>query len=407
MWHGSILGALLSEGLLFSVRDTTVLLLLSGVITFVLGFGLVRINKPVYTKSNLDNLDARIERITKNKVILVIVGIFAAYMLYCYLRFFAILQVAQSAAEIRGEYFDPTSELYGPRFHFLNTYFFTPGVVVLSGLMCYCLLRRRCFLLVLMLIGLVAYHSLGGGRFGYVLMFVCVYVVWALYNNKYKVEIKYKTILVLLLAFAVGYTGLAFVTGLRMDGFSGFNLEALADGSEELNEHLQTYMAGPIVAFDQGITNDSFIRAAGGYKYGQYLLNPIYNIISLLQKFAGGSGLDLPIAQVAEAQQNTKIDIGPGILHNALYTWDISFYVDFGAIGVIVMNFIVGVWIRSVFKMFYKKPTLSAYLIICQIAQICILSTFNASWYSLMTAVLIVFLYITHKHERLLVKQAV
>ena len=404
MWHGSILGALLDEELFYNVRDSTILLLLGGVILFVFGFSRVKINKQTYTNCNLENLDFQIERITKNRILLVIVGIFAVYMVYCFLRFFAILQIAQSAAEIRGEYFDPTSQLYGPRFHFFNTYFFTPGIVVLSGLMCYCLLRKRCLLFILMLICLVAYHSLSGGRFGYVLMFVSVYVVWALYNNKYKIEIKLKTVLVLAMALALGYICLAFITGLRLDGFSGFSIEALADGVEGLNEHLKIYISGPIVAFDQGLTNDSFVRAAGGYKYGQYLLNPIFNIISLLQKFVGGAGLDLPIAQVAEAQQNTKIEIGPEMTYNALYTWDISFYVDFGVLGVLVMNFIVGAWIRSVFKMFYKKPTLSAYLIICQIAQICILSTFNACWYSMMTFILILFLYFTHKYERVAVK---
>ena len=406
IWHVCIWGALISEGLFYKLHISSVLLLWGGVLMFMIGFRIRPISKSVYLNSRLDNLDVRVGSFLENKAVRLIIIAFAVYMTVCFLRFFTTLQIAQTAAEIRGEYFDPTSELYGSLFHLLNTYFFKPGVVVLSGLMCYSLLRRRNVQCYIILVALLAYHTLGAGRFGYVQMFISVIIVWALYKrriNKTEFRVKRKRTLwlVLFLVF-LGYVCLALVSGLRIEGYKGSIYNSFVEGVIVLNMHMQTYLFGPIVAFDQGIIDGQFINSIGGYMNGQYFLNPLFNILSLFQKLTGQAAMELPIAQVAKAQQDTNIVIGHEVSINALYTWNIAYYVDFGVIGVLLMNFFIGMWIRSVFKMFYKKPTISAFLLICQIVQVCFFSTFNSSWYSLMTFVLIVILYWTHKKERMI-----
>ncbi len=409
-WHICILGATLSTDIFYKMHSFNIMLLWVGMLCFVLGFNHIKIKKSLYDNNRFNYLENRLSCLLSNKLVIVAISIFTIYMGYCYVNFFAQIQAMGMVGNLRSDYFNSSDELYGPMFRILQGFVFPPGVLVLSALLCYSLLRKRCLGTVILAFGLLFYHSLGGGRFGYVAMMidaVLVYFMFFSINNK--IRIKFKWILFGCVTLALLFIIITFVTSMRKGGFDGFTIETYEEGKEESLDQVKLYSFGPIVAFDHALTNDVFINKAGGHTYGGLLFGPfLYLYRNVTVNMLHMPDFEQPYMRVAKVQQDTQFSIGPGIEWNALYTWNLNFYVDFGIIGIFLLNFIIGLWFKSLIKMFYKNPTVSAFLLISILFRLMVLGLMNTSFNDFMLWVLIFALYYFHKQEiKVMVRQNV
>lgn len=402
-WHFVMIGALLSSDVLYSPNASSIFILWIGVLTFSMGFISQKIPRVLWGNCSYSYLETRLSNILNNKLFILALIAFAVYMVWCYTKFFAQIQALGVVGNMRASYFDSNSDFYGPYFQLLQGVIFKPLVYVLAALLCYSLLRKRNFICLLLLIALFFYHSLGGGRFGYVLMIVNVLVVYLLfYSKNNRIVIKFKTYLIVAVTTLVLALMLTVVTSMRHGTFDGFNKTTIENGWTENSQQIRLYCFGPVIAFDQALKNDWFINKAGGHTYGGLIFGPlIYLYRNVTVYFFGMPDFQQPYIRVSQdVQQDTEILIGPSKEWNALYTWNIDFYADFGILGIIIINFLVGFWFRSIIKMFYKKPTVSAFVLICVLESLTFFSVFNTTFNDFMLWVLIFGMYFTHKHEK-------
>lgn len=403
-WHLSMIGALLSKDILYTPTDLSVFILWLGVLSFCLGYIVQKIPRYLWSNYSCIYLEKKLNKILDNKLFWLILIAFAIYVIWCYTQFFAEIQLHGVVGDMRQSYFDSDNDFYGPRFHILQTFLFKPAVYVLAALFCYSLLRKRNIACLLLLVALFFYHSLGGGRFGYVLMIINLLVVYLLFYSKdNKIVVKFKTYIILAVGILVLALLLTIVTSMRHGSFDGFNKTTIEDTWDDNSEQIRLFNSGPVVAFDQALKNDWFINKAGGHTYGGLLFGPLiflYRNVSV--SFLGMPDFEQPYIRVSQnVQQDTFIKIGPSQEWNALYTWNIDFYADFGIIGIIFMNFIIGFWFRSIIKMFYKKPTASAFLLMCILESLVLFSVFNTTFNDFILWVLIIGLYIIHRQTKI------
>ena len=401
-WHICILGATLSTDIFYKIHSLNILLLWAGMLCFVLGFNQIKIRKSLYANKSFDYLENRLSSLLNNKLAIVAIAIFAIYMGYCYVNFFAQIQAMGMVGNLRSDYFNSSDELYGPLFRILQGFLFAPGILVLSALLCYSLLRNRGLITIILILGLLLYHSLGGGRVGYIAMFVdAVLVYFIFFTKNNKIRINFKWILFGCVTLALLFVIITFVTSMRKGAFEGFTTETFEEGKEESLDQVKLYSFGPIVAFDHALTNDVFIKKAGGHTYGGLLFGPfLYLYRNVTVNMLHMPDFEQPYIRVAKVQQDTQFSIGPGIEWNALYTWNLNFYVDFGIIGIFLLNFIIGLWFKSLIKMFYKNPTVSAFLLISILFRMMVFGLLNTTFNDFMLWVLIFALYYFHKQEK-------
>ena len=401
-WHICLIGAVLSTDIFYDFHSINIILLWAGMFCFVFGFSYIRIDKSLFANICFDRLESGISKILSNKLVFVAFAVFAIYMGWCYVNFFEKIQAMGMIGDLRSDYFNSSDELYGPLFKFLQGFLFSPGVLVLSALLCYSLLRKKSLVTLILALGLMLYHSLGGGRFGYVAMIIDVIIVFVIFSSQNnKIRIRSKSLVFGGLTLVALFVIITFVTSMRKGTFDGFNSRTFEEGQQETLQQIRLYSFGPIAAFDQALTNESFITKAGGYTYGGLLFGPLlYLYRNVSVNILHMPDFDQPYLRVAKVQQDTKVFIGPGTDWNALYTWNIGFYADFGIIGIFVLNFLLGFWFKSIVKMFYKHSTVSAFLLICILFRLMVFGLMNTSFNDFMLWVLILALYYCHKREK-------
>lgn len=403
-WHLSMIGALLSKEILYTPSALSIFILWIGVLSFCLGYIFRKIPISLYANYSNLYLEKRLNIILNKKILWLVLIVFAIYMIWCYTQFFAQIEAYGIVGDMRSSYFDSDSEIYGPYFHKLQGFIFKPAVYILEAFFAFCLLRKRNLICLLLLVALFFYHSLGGGRFGYVLMIVNVLVVYLIfYSKNNKLVIRFKTYVALALGTLLLALILTFVTSMRHGSFEGFTKATIENGWEDNSEQIILYNSGPIAAFDQALKNDWFINKAGGHTYGGLMFGPLIYLYRNVSVFLlGMPDFEQPYIRVSQnVQQDTKIKIGPSQYWNALYTWNIDYYADFGFLGIFFLNFLVGFWFRSIIKMFYKKPTVSAFVLICVLESLVLFSIFNTTFNDFILWVLILALYFAHRHEKI------
>ena len=250
--------------------------------------------------------------------------------------------------------------MFGRESLIIGYFFKTPMVYMLCPLFAYCCIYKRNWLFVIMAIILYIESSLSGGRFGYLRCFVLpLLYVGLVFRPKSTKLIKVLVyFLPICLAFLFAITA---ITAMRM-GNMDLDKDALLEAWDVTSEQLVSYFAGPSVAFDKFIELD-YVDRIGGYSFGLQSLSFVEGLFNVLfERF--GVNYESPLSALVELKQNTRIFVGNGMSWNALYTWNIMFYADFGSIGVVIFPFIFGLITRILIKKFYKKRNLIVFWIL-------------------------------------------
>lgn len=323
---------------------------------FYIGFNVTVRKKGVVNMSYdaFESIGVSVKRISNNKVYIILLLVSFVYIISLFAQYWSAIMVAQSIADARAE--DALRELYGPTYYYANMLFIYPLYLITMLLFAYKTFEGRDFIWIIMGLFILMYNSLGGGRSGFIDIFV--YVLFAgiclqtQLKNKKSIVKKSSNILIVASLGILMYVIIGFVTAGR-EGDVSLSSQSFNDNQETTNMHFATYFVGPVVAFDQSL-NNNFIDRQGGYHFGALTFNSVEEAFYIVvSRF--GFNYKRPKTQYAELIQEDYISIG-AMNWNALYTWCNYFYFDLGFLGLIIYPFLIGILIRWVLFYFYGRP---------------------------------------------------
>lgn len=359
-WFLALLLSILRVGDLKEVSDYTYFIMYLGLVSFILGFTLVRIPKSINTVITKDLFDSMINRIQKNVFFIGILIFSCIYVYYTLVKFFNAIAVAGTLSTVRTDFF--SGELYGPLFAQINAFILLPFSIIATPIFAYLVFYKRniiCYSLGFFLFG---YESLGGGRLGYIkIVLAVIFILYILLDSYHICKSKF-------LRF-VGVAGggvvvlLIVVTSLRVGSVdSKHNSESAVS---EFVSQLGSYTAGPIAAFDYSIKHD-YVSKFNGYQCGKLTTA---GFVSMLNLFSSRVGVVFPVAleKITPIKQETSIVVNSksDSFYNALYTANFFFYYDFGLLGVFIFPFFLGILFRLMLKRMFITKSFSMIAISC------------------------------------------
>ena len=387
----------------FNTPDVyTIFLLLLSVGSFILGFCLKKI-KYNSIPLNLNCIHVQVNRLMNNKVFLAILILFTCYMLLLGIIFYKTLLLTKSLSDIRGSYFDSSDSMYGPYFGLINVYILSPVVAVFSALFGYCILYKRDWKLVLIFISLFIYSSLGGGRFHYIRLLVLPLVLTMFVFYQGRIRLTIKRVLSILLLGLLLLLLLSWIT-LGRRGEVGLNKSNIAYAMEKTIQDILTYAYGPILAFEYSIEND-YASQIGGYQYGRLTLHALDDFFVI--GFGKTLGIDRDyfnpsLDHLVKIKQDRSISLGQSNW-NALYTWNLYFYVDFWVLGLIIFPFFIGLVSKYIIGQFYKYKIFGFFIILSFLFRAICFSFIDYTLFNMTDILLMVVIFITSKYRLKLV----
>ncbi len=343
----------------FKVSFYAVFLLLLHIVSFIIGFYKI----PGKTIRNItEPLSKSIEKVFFCKVSIVIGAISTLYVLTLIKKFFAQMIVAETLKDARADFY--SGDMFGEGFANINNFILAPLNCISLLVFMYSIVKRKYSLSTLIAgIYILAYASLGGGRFGYILLASAfLFVGYCLYNINLKKYAKAGLVTAVLL-----YVVIVFTTAARY-GNVELSSENFSKNTEKANEQIVSYAVGPCAAFNYALEHD-YVSKLGGYKYGALTFASLEAAVNII---GGRIGMSIvpSIGKLADLVQDEPIDLTPEMRWNALYTSVLYYYCDAGIIGVVLFPFFFGMLLHILINRLYKKAncfSAALFLMFCQI----------------------------------------
>ncbi len=364
-WFVALLWAVMQISGLNYTSNYTLILLCINVLSFTIGYYMFKISPS--NKISVNQVEAAVELLmskTYFKTLLIVSTVLALFLFSIY---FQRIMYYQSIYDVRSEYYE--NELYGGWFPYLNYFLLWPLAIVVMPVFAYSIFYKRNIYTLIMAIYLVAYESLSGARGGYVTIIIgFVFVIYCLFNA---VKRSNPRSIVILASSVVALLLIIFLTTAGRMGIVGSSKNAVKEGMDETFYQIGIYTAAPIVAFDYSIKNN-YSSQIGGLKYGKLTLASVEELYNL---FASRIGMAVPMSDLQKfysIKQKEFIVVGNNesvtAHYNALYTVALWFYLDFGLIGVIIIPFICGIFVRWIILQTYRRFSVPM-LAVCFVAS--------------------------------------
>ncbi len=283
-------------------------------------------------------------------------------------KYIAELAIVNSLGDLREDFF--YNNFYGDWFNYLNILFLNPTQILLLGLTAYCTFKYRKPIVLIMLSYILIYSTLGGGRFDYGTIFISILFFSTAFSklNFRKILANVSFCVVMLCVFSI-------ITNMRGTGEGEGVQELIENGAEATQKHIIGYSCGAVVAFDYAVEND-YATKIGGYKYGGLTLSGFINLINIVTR-RFGVDIGEPIQDLVPYKQENHISTGINSTHNALYTAVLYPYLDFGILGVIIIPFLLGLFVRSAIGKLYKYKSIFLMILVNQCYIMAIYSIFD------------------------------
>lgn len=357
IWGTVLFASCFSPNGLYLPSLYTYFLLILNVLCFTIGFVSIRVNGKWHDSMKDKDLYKSAITIFKNKKFIIYLIIITLYILSLLKKYLLKITTVNSLGELRSDFF--YDNFYGDWFNYINLLFLNPTQIVLLGLTVYGIFKYRKPIILLQLSFIMIYSTLAGGRLDYATIFISfLFFITCLTKLNTK-----RLALLISLAFVVTCV-FSFITNMRGNAKGSSISEQIENGSENLISHLVTYTCGGVVAFDYAV-NEDYINKMGGLQYGALTFSSAVSVTNMITKRVG-LPIQEPLAKVTEYKQDSRIAIGRGITHNALYTAMLFPYLDFGIVGVIIIPYLLGMFIRIVIKRFYIYHSLPLLLLLNQ-----------------------------------------
>ncbi len=377
---------------MYKPQDSTVLILLAHLITFTLGYLCIKVDAQNIRICRSDNLSITINAFLSNKWFKILFFSTLFYCIYLFSKFLDLILLLGAMGEFRQEYFE--GGIYGNLYEVLNPLVLLPFEMILMVLFGYLVINKNNTYTWLIGIYLLIFSSLKAGRGAFVnIILAVVYSFYCMMDfNGIDKKRKKKSIIFISIFFGFIYIIMSLMTVGR-DGGMDLNAQNLKDGIEVTNDHVVSYVSGPVIAFDEAIKTN-WEKKVGGHQYGRIILAPfddlLYYISMIAHPFLGTPIHERPIVNIAKFTQES-FDIG-NMRWNALYTSCFYYYLDFGIIGVLLMPFVMGLLVRLLIKKFYKYQSVALYSLLCMVFLVMINSIQRLFLYEAWNLILIVVL---------------
>lgn len=369
---------------LYLPSDFTYFLLILNVVCYSLGFYF----KSRKLKRNLIDtiqIEKQIIWLSDNKIYRIVLIVACLFSIYYFSIFLVVMKVSDSLGEVRTQFYD--GSLYGSLFTPVNALLLNPMQILTYPLAVYGCLYRRKTIVIPMMIFLICYNSLGGGRFGYVKIFYSfIFILLCVSKINYK-----KLIAICSFGGVVLLLLLSFITASRYDSNQGSVVETVTNGIDDTMMSVATYACGASVAFDYSLTED-YASKIGGNTYGGCTGGGVVQLIYIISNKLG-MPFESPLQRLAYYKQEQYINVGPDLRFNALYTAVLFFYLDFGVFGVIFLPFIFGLICSWLICKFVKLQNVFFLIIVnyCFILTMFSITDYNLATYSPIVTLLLLF----------------
>lgn len=359
-WFLALFLSIVRIGDLIEVSDYTYFLMYISIVSFIFGYSRISVS---YANSSINNefFESKVNRIIKNKLFLGLLVFTCIYVYFTLIKFFNAIAYYGTLSNVRTDFF--SGELYGPVFEQINAFILLPFSVISTPIFAYLLFYNRNLICILLGFFLFGYESLGGGRLGYIRIVLAVifvlYILLDSYHTSRRRFLKFISVFALSIVML-----LSVVTTLRLGNTdSKFDVKS---SLSELADHLASYTASPIAAFDYSLKHH-YIKRFGGYKKGNLTFS---GFISLANLFTSRIGLNFPLElqHIVQTKQEDQIAIDNkhSTNYNALYTANFYFYYDLGLLGVVLFPFFFGVLFRHlILKLFQKNSYCLIAIVTC------------------------------------------
>lgn len=390
---------------IFEVSTFTYLLLIANVMFFLFGFVLGNRKTTTnynYIQVNFDN------SIFKSKLFLIVLFIFIALILFYLKKYFLVLAIS-NAAEGRTALFEE-GDLFSSHYEILlfNLIIKPYSSFIIISTILILLFCKRKLLLIPTTIYFLSYSFIGSGRGAYIsvlIMLMYTYLIRKsiLKTSNFQIEkytygkksnrenLKMRLIIVTLIIVSLFFT--SYITAMRM-GEDTLSIESISIGWNEFLKQGVWYMTGPFRTLDYAIEQNYVGKT--GLLYGRTYFAGFDAIIKMIVHFFGGKYISS--GEITTMMlQNDYIYIGGGISVNFAYTCVMAYLFDFGYVGVIILPFVTGLFIRKVIKTYDEKPTLPLLMLIIYLFSIMINTVFKWGFQFIDTVVFTVVLLMYHK----------
>ena len=380
---------------IFEISFYTFILVYLGIISFSMGFLLVgrkRHNGMTFSK---EDFSTQFEKIAKNQFYQIIMIIASVYIYSLLVIFFDRIMLYGTLYNVRTDFY--SNELYGPFFQQVNAFVLRPLWFISLPVFSYQILYKRNLFCLVLAFYLIGYESLGGGRIGYIRIALGVVFLSYCVLQTFKRQ-KRKGIAIIVGSGALLFVLLSVITIARTEGIGGDG-QTRQRGVETTLEHIVSYTACPIAAFDYSIEHD-YTNLVGGYQYGKLTMTSVTSLINLFSSRIGYTLPTLP-KSFGEQKQDVLIDIAPEHNWNALYTANLYYYMDFGFLGVIIFPFLFGMLISALITQLYRYRSITLLMIVSYCLWCMLYSVLDygfGSPYDLLTLLILYFIGVRRKN---------
>lgn len=388
-------------------KARTIVLVSIHLLFFYMGFNKNSIKLDVNkgnSRNSLVYLREQENRICKNPVFILILLLSFLYVISIFSKYLGAILFAQSISDARAD--NQLQELYGNAYYYINMLVLVPMATITTFLFAFKTFEKRDWMWLVMGLFLLMYKSLGGGRLGFLNIFIAIVFVGIYLTIQTKKDGSFIKRYSRFLIMGVLAIGLYFLIGLVTAGRKGdvsMSKHAFEENQETTNMHFYNYYVTPLVAFDYSI-NNNLVEKQGGFHYGALTFNCVEEAFYIvLHKL--GFNYNRPIAEYGDLIQENYINLG-SMNWNALYTWCNFFYFDLGVFGLILFPFLIGLLVRKIINYFYKKSNVfSASLLVLAyyVITMSMVSFYFSGFSSFFTLILLLFL--SNKSEKMISHQ--
>lgn len=397
-WTVSLIGTQFNIQGLHTPQDTTLLICVLGIICFSVGFFSVPISSTVLVRYNANLLKQSIENLISNKIFQIIVYVATIYIISQDILLINAIFVDKVliGGDARVAIWDEDS-LYNPILRFLIPNFFSWLIPIVKGLFCYSLFYKRDRFTIVMLLLLFGFTALDVGRIGFIkaiLPLIAVIGLFQIYKGRIYLLKAQKKLFLAIMSLAFVFV---FVVSTIRNASSDFT-SAMSDGWNATIEQVVSYSIGPTVAFDHQINSNAFHNFVGEDGRGSISLWPLMTPYFRLQ--TPYIGIKPNFDKFREFTEKEKIDVGIYYNWNGLYTWNLNFYSDGGILGIILLNFLFGFFMRYTIKLTYRHQTVYSYILCTIVLMYVILSPMKLIDYNVIDPIFIsVLLILSYKNR--------
>lgn len=399
-WLGVSCISLFNPYDLYEVSNFCYFLILGGIYSFILGYS-VSYNKSIafYKTSSIGSLNFDVDLFIKRPLFRGVFILCFAIILYLLKNQWSVLILLGSLSNVKVDMFELLFENNSALFFIYQVLVF-PVFHISCALLSYSIVNKRWSIeLIFLLLFILLFCLVGGKRAYFLIVFFYFFLNYLLVNNrymKYIANVKKKISSTLIIAlFIIAFSGMTVMTAL----YSGSNMDkdVVLESGGDLVSQFVTYSVGPFRAFDyslsQGYTDDVPLQL------GRTSLGGLveYYGTAILKKF--GFGVRSAREYTMERLQGEFIPIGPDETINYAYTSFIYFMYDLGIIGVFLISFFYGIFVKYSIYMMVKYKTISALCFVCFQFLACIMYLQSWSYISLYAQPFLVLCYLLNKYE--------